>query len=66
MTQKQHLLTILMTLLLSVTGAWALDGSGTSGDPYQLDSVQDWKDFAVITNADATGAGAWIEKSQGL
>ncbi len=55
-----------MTLLLSVTGAWALDGSGTNSDPYQLDSVQDWNDFAAITNADATGAGAWIEKSQGL
>ena len=59
MTQKQRLLTILMTLLLSVTGAWALDGSGTNSDPYQLGSVQDWKDFAAITNADATGAGAW-------
>lgn len=59
MTQKQRLLTVLMTLMLSVTGAWALDGSGTNSDPYQLGSVQDWKDFAAITNADATGAGAW-------
>ena len=48
MTQKQRLLTVLMTLMLSVTGAWALDGSGTNSDPYQLGSVQDWKDFAAI------------------
>lgn len=50
MKQKQRLLTVLMTLLLSVTGAWALDGSGTNSDPYQLGSVQDWKDFAAIVN----------------
>ena len=50
MKQKQRLLTILMTLLLSVTGAWALDGSGTSSDPYLIGSVQDWKDFAAIVN----------------
>ena len=50
MTQKQRLLTVLMTLMLSVTGAWALDGSGTNSDPYQLGSVQDWKDFAAIVN----------------
>lgn len=59
MFMKQRLLTILMTLLLSVTGAWALDGSGTNSDPYQLGSVQDWKDFAAITNADATGGEPW-------
>ena len=50
MTQKQRLLTVLMTLLLSVTCAWALDGSGTNSDPYQLGSLQDWKDFAAIVN----------------
>lgn len=50
MTQKQRLLTVLMTLMLSVTGAWALDGSGTNSDPYQLGSLQDWKDFAAIVN----------------
>ena len=50
MKQKQRLLTVLMTLLLSVTGAWALDGAGTNSDPYQLGSLQDWKDFAAIVN----------------
>lgn len=55
MTQKQRLLTVLMTLMLSVTGAWALDGSGTNSDPYQLGSVQDWKDFEVVT-----GTSTWV------
>lgn len=50
MTQKQRLLTVLMTLLLSVTCAWALDGSGTNSDPYKIGSVQDWNDFATIVN----------------
>ena len=50
MTQKQRLLTVLMTLLLSVTGAWALDGTGTNSDPYKIGSVQDWNDFATIVN----------------
>ena len=54
MTQKQRLLTVLMTLLLSVTGAWALDGAGTNSDPYKIGSVQDWKDFAAIVETTPT------------
>ena len=56
---KQRLLSLLAALMcLTGTNAWALDGSGTSVDPYQIATADDWEDFAALVNAaDKSGLG---------
>ena len=40
----------LMTAGLSVNTAMALDGSGTEGDPWRIQSLEDFNDFAADAN----------------
>ena len=47
---------MLVAMFMMVTSVKALSTDGEGN--YLIGSVQDWKDFAAITNADATGAGA--------
>ena len=54
---SQHILRLLAVILLlsGMSGrgsvAYALDGSGTSGDPYKIGSLQDWLDFVNRINS---------------
>lgn len=53
---KNKFLLMLVAMFMMVTSVKALSTDGEGN--YLIGSVQDWKDFAAITNADATGAGA--------
>ena len=45
---RRKLLSLFVLLMTAATSTWALDGAGTSSDPYMIGSVQDWKDFATL------------------
>lgn len=64
---------MLLVMLLTATTAWAWSGSGTAADPYQISTLQEWKNFASLVDnenadygdkcykltADITVTGTW-------
>jgi len=41
-------------MMCTATSAWALSGTGTSGDPYLIGSVSDWNEFATkVSNGES-------------
>ena len=51
---------LVLLLLLASQAAWAWPGSGTSGDPYQIASVDDWNTLVANVNNGTTYSGQYF------
>ena len=57
---KTKILSILALLLTVTQGAWALDGSGTSGSPYIINNYTDWTTFVDGVNGDTYSVSSHV------
>ena len=55
---KKKLFSLLALLCLTISGAWAITGSGTSNNPYLIGSLNDWNTFASKIESGETTACA--------
>lgn len=55
---KKKLFSLLALLCLTISGAWAITGSGTSDNPYLIGGLNDWNTFASKIESGETTACA--------
>lgn len=58
---KQKVMMTIALLCLVVQGAWAWNGSGTSADPYQIQTSADWKQLADDVSGGKSYSGQYFE-----
>ncbi|MBR4546560.1 MAG: InlB B-repeat-containing protein, partial [Paludibacteraceae bacterium] len=63
---KTRLLLILSFLFLIVRGLFAWNGSGSSGDPYQITSIADWNTLATSVSGGTNYSGQFFKLTKNI